>query len=516
MALTEALALRDLRRRFGATVALDGASLVVRTGSVHGLIGQNGAGKSTIVNILAGLLSADAGTVVIGGTLVEAATPRRMERLGVHIIHQEPMLPPGFTVAEALFLGNEPRFGPFVRGRAMHRAAAEAIRSRFDLALRPDAPVDELGAAERQIVQITRSLLADARVVVFDEPTAALVRAEADRLFTIIRRLRGTGTAVIYVSHYLEEVRTLADTVTVLRNGRDVATVNPATTDIAAMTTLMVGRNDGALSAPRSRAPGPVAFAGDRLARDGFFSDISFELRRGEVLGLTGLVGSGAKALLETLFGLARPDRGTIVVDGAPVTIATPADAVRRGIGLVPEDRRRQGVAIAASVAENVTLPGLFRLLRHGIIDRQAECEAADGLIDRLAIRTANRHAPVRALSGGNQQKVALAKWLGAGAAVLLLDEPTVAVDVGAKAEIYRILVGLVADGAAVLLLSTDLAELCHLADRILVMHRGRIVRELVSAEATPDILLAIASGALPPADRGGVTADNRTDAHDR
>ncbi len=496
--MSEALAIRDLHRRFAATRALDGANLRIAAGTVHGLIGQNGAGKSTIVNILGGLLEADAGTVVVGGESVETVTPRRMERLGIHIIHQEPMLVPGFTVAEALFFGAEPHFGPFLRFRAMRRAAEDAIASRFGLVLRGDAPVDALGAAERQVVQISRSLLAHPRVLVFDEPTASLVRSEADRLFAIIRRLRQAGAAVLYVSHYLEEVRDLCDAVTVLRNGRDVATVDPAHTSVAAMASLMIDREAGELFPARARVPGPVVLEGSGLGRNGVFDDVSFTLRRGEILGLTGLVGSGAKELLAALFGLERPDRGTVRLAGATVSIREPAEAIELGIGFVPEDRRRQGIAPDASITENATLASLKRFGRAGLIDRGRERQATDFLINRLGIQAPNRDAAVRTLSGGNQQKVSLSKWLGVGARVYLLDEPTVAVDIGAKAEIYRLLAELVAEGAAVLLLSTDLAELCGLADRVLVMHRGRITAEFDAQDATPDGLLAASSGAGP------------------
>ena len=492
---TDALAMHGLVKTFGATRALDQASLVVRPGSVHGLIGQNGAGKSTIVNILNGLVIPEAGTIAVDGIPV-AAAPRAIERLGVHIIHQEPLLVPGFTVAEALFLGHEPGSGPLVSWRAMRRQAEEAIASRFGLELRGDEPVDGLGAAERQIVQITRSLLKRPRVLVFDEPTASLVRSEANRLFAIIRRLREEGTAIVYVSHYLEEVRDLCDTVTVLRNGRNVATVDPRHATVAEMASLMIDRDIGDMFPERTGALGAPVLELRSLGQAGAFADISFALRKGEILGLTGLVGSGAKNLLNCLFGLDFADRGTVLLRGREVTLRSPGDAVRHGIGLVPEDRRRQGVALDASVAENTTLASLKGLVRRVLIDRRLQRDAVDRLIRRLAIRTPGQDAPVRALSGGNQQKVALAKWLGAGATLFLLDEPTVAVDVAAKVEIYRLLAELAAGGAAVLLLSTDLAELRGLADRVLVMHRGRIVRELSGRDASADELLAAASGA--------------------
>ncbi len=488
--------MRGLVKIFGATRALDGADLVVARGSVHGLIGQNGAGKSTIVNILNGLLTPDAGSISIDGEPVVRASPRAIERLGVTIIHQEPLLVPGSTVAEALFLGDEPRrLGPLVSWRAMRQRAEAAIASRFGLRLRGDEPVDSLGAAERQIVQITRALLRRPRVLVFDEPTASLVRSEADRLFAIIRQLRDEGTAVVYVSHYLEEVRDLCDTVTVLRNGRNVGTLDARRSTVATMASLMVDRDIGEMFPVRTAALGAEVLEVRGLSKNGAFTDISFTLHGGEILGLTGLIGSGAKELVACLFGLSAADNGGILLRGRPVTLGTPGDAVRHGIGLVPEDRRRQGVALEASVAENMMLASLGRLVRRFLIDRRLQRREVDRLIRRLAIKAPGQDSPVRALSGGNQQKVALAKWLGAGATVFLLDEPTVAVDVAAKVEIYRLLVELAAGGAAVLLLSTDLAELQGLADRVLVMHRGRLVRDLPRSEANADALLSAASG---------------------
>ncbi len=493
----EALAMHGLVKTFGATRALDGASLVVRRGSVHGLIGQNGAGKSTIVNILNGLVLPDAGTIAVDGIPVAAPSPRAIERLGVHIIHQEPLLVPGFTVAEALFLGDEPRRGPLVSWRTMRARAEEAIRTRFGLSVRGDQPVDDLGAAERQIVQITRSLLKQPRVLVFDEPTASLVRPEAARLFAIIRQLCREGCAIVYVSHYLEEVRDLCDVVTVLRNGCDVATVDPRQRTIADLASLMVDRDLGDMFPVRTARPGgaPVLEL-QSFGRTDAFAGVSFSLCAGEILGLTGLVGSGAKELLNCLFGLDAADGGAMLLRGRPVRLRSPGDAVRHGIGLVPEDRRRQGVALDASVAENATLASLGRLVRRCLIDRNLQREAVGGLVVRLGIKAPGQNSPVRALSGGNQQKVALAKWLGAGASLFLLDEPTIAVDVAAKVEIYRLLAELVAEGAAVLLLSSDLPELRGLCDRILVMHRGRIVRELAGSEASAHELLSAASGA--------------------
>jgi ribose transport system ATP-binding protein len=492
----EALALRDLVKTFGATRALDGANLVVDRGTIHGLIGQNGAGKSTIIKILNGLYRADAGTIAIGGQIPPSISPRVIEQFGVHIIHQEALLPPSFTVAEALFLGAEPSHGPIIAGRRMRRRAEEAVGAFFDLTLPRGALIGELSAAQRQIVQITRALLNKPRVLVFDEPTASLVRREANRLFGLIRRLRDEGTSVVYISHYLEEVRDLCERVTVLRNGRDVATVDPRATPMADIVSLMINRDIEEMFPKQAVPQGKPALALRGLGRAGVFADIDLTLHEGEILGLTGLVGSGAKEVLQTVFGLTRADQGEIEIHGQSAAVPSPARAIARRLGLVPEDRRGQGVALDISLRENATLASLQDLTRFGFIDTGRERRQVDGLIARLGIKTPGPEARVRDLSGGNQQKVVLAKWLSAQSDIYILDEPTVAIDVAAKVEIYRLLGDLAKRGAAILILSSDLLELQGICDRILVMYRGRIVRQFGAHETTPEAILAAAAGA--------------------
>lgn len=493
-----AVELREIVKAFGGVQALAGATLTVDHASVCGLVGQNGAGKSTLIKILAGLYAPDAGEILIGGQVVDRLTPQKAERLGIHFIHQDRLLPPSFTVGEALFLGREPRlraFPPVIDRRAMRRQAAGMLRDYFGLALPAGVLISELTAAQKQIVQITRALLHNPSTLVFDEPTAALVTREAEILFALIRRLRSEGITIVYISHYLAEIENLCDSVTVLRNGKDVAVVDPRTTPANAIASLMVARNIKDLFPKRRVEVGEPILTVERLSAPGKFSNLSFSVRSGEIVGLTGLIGSGAKDVVRALFGLEKAT-GEIRINGALASIRSPKAAVDGGLAFVPEDRRSNGVGLHLSVLENATLSSLARFSRRGLMRRSAENAAVDRLVDQLSIRAASRSALVGTLSGGNQQKVALAKWLSRQSRLYILDEPTIGVDVGSKIEIYGLIGDLVERGAGVLILSNDLAELLGLADRILVMYRGEISREFDAASATAEEVLAQATGA--------------------
>jgi ribose transport system ATP-binding protein len=489
-----ALALRNICKAFGGVHALDNASLVVERGSVHGLIGQNGAGKSTLIKILAGIQPTDSGAIEIFGAPQFALTPRKVEALGVHFIHQDRLLAPSLTVAEALLLGDEPRWPctPFLNRRELNAVARDALKRAFDIDLAVDDLVRNLSNAEQQIVQITRALRNQPKVLVFDEPTTALVWREADFLFEAIRRLRREGLTVLYISHYLNEIRDLCDSVTVLRNGRDVARVDARATPTSRLVSLMIDRNVDTLFPSRERRLGAVALETKDLTLPGEFRDVTLSLRKGEILGVTGLVGSGAKGLARALFGLAVPTSGTWERNGETVSPKNPMGAIARGVGLVPEDRRRHGVALDLSVKENASLASLDRLGRFGFLDFRAEAAGVNDLIERLSILTPSAGSPVRALSGGNQQKVALAKWLLNGAEVIILDEPTVGVDVAAKADIYREIAKLAAGGAAIVLVSSDLMEIQGLADRVLVFFRGEVVADVETTGLDSDRLLTL------------------------
>ena len=498
-----ALALHNVVKHFDGVPALCGASLEVSRGSVHGLIGQNGAGKSTLIKILAGIHAADSGTIVIDGIAQPHDASTHGHSPGIGFIHQERLLPPTFTVAEALWLGDERSIGPRTAGpfrlldvRRMRRDAREALHAHFGVDLPPNRLIGDLSVAEQQIVQITRELIREPRILVFDEPTAALVNREVELLLQTIGRLRERGLTILYVSHYLNEIAAICDRVTVLRDGKDVAHLDARGTPTETLVTEMIGAQQDTGSLASTRTPGDVVLSTRNLSAQGRFEDVSIDLRRGEIIGITGLLGSGGKQVVRSLFGLERGVQGTVEIDGNAVRLRRPQDAVRQRIAFVPEDRRAHGVAPALSVRENTTLASLAHFSRFGLLAQRRETRTVQQLIEELAVRAPGTEAPVRHLSGGNQQKVALAKWLSRASSVYLLDEPTVGVDIGAKAEIYRLLDRLAREGAGVLLFSSDLIELLRITDRVLVMARGRIVRELVSRETDSQDVLAWATGA--------------------
>ncbi|HVJ40209.1 MAG TPA: sugar ABC transporter ATP-binding protein [Dongiaceae bacterium] len=497
-----ALSLQALYKDFGGTRALDGASLEVAKGSIHGLVGQNGAGKSTLIKILAGLHRPDGGAIAVDGAFQDHLTPHRAENLGIHFIHQERLLVPSFSVGEALFVGQESLAGStrLLNRRKLQAKATSILRERFDLALPADALIGDLTVAQQQIVQVTRALLANPSILVFDEPTAALVKREVDVLLETIRRLRQQGLTIVYISHYLSEIEAICDRVTVLRNGKDVATVDPQATSASEIAALMIARDVTELFPKQAVQSAEPILQISGLGRPPAFADVSFTVRRGEIVGLTGLLGSGAKELLRSLFGLEKPSQGSIEIDGAARSIGTPRAAMENGIAFVPEDRRGQRIAAELSVRENISLASLRLFSRFNLVQRKRERAHCDRLIERLGIRTAGGEAPVKSLSGGNQQKVALAKWLSRQSRLYILDEPTIGVDIGAKADIYRLLGELAAGGAGILILSTDLIELTGICDRVLVMFRGRLIGDFSTATASGDAIFDAATGA---AERG-------------
>jgi rhamnose transport system ATP-binding protein len=490
------LQLTNVSKAFAGVQALRGVSFDLRAGEVHALIGENGAGKSTLIKIITGAHRADEGTLEVNGQRVEDNDPVRSRALGIAAIYQQPALFPDLTVAENVALGVEPA-GAFRTVRwGERRRHARQLLDRIGARIDPDAEVRGLTMPEQQLVEIARALGADARVLIMDEPTASLSEREVENLFRVIRELRGHGVGIIYISHRLEELPQVADRVTALRDGALVGTHPMAEVNRAFLIRMMVGRELSAVFPKTSVVPGDVVLEVRRLGcRAGGVRDVSLSVRAGEILGLAGLVGAGRTELACVLFGVTPADEGEILLRGRPVVIDEPGRAVELGIAYVPEDRRRHGVILEMPVAANTTLAVLRKIAHGGWIDFRREREVAARFVQRLAIKTASLETPVGNLSGGNQQKVALARWLAAEPAVLILDEPTQGIDVGAKAEIHRLMSELAGQGLAILMISSELPEVLGMSDRIVVMHAGRVMGTLDRAEATQEKVLSLALG---------------------
>jgi rhamnose transport system ATP-binding protein len=486
----------DVAKAYAGVQALRSASLALRAGEVHALVGENGAGKSTLIKILTGAVQPDAGEFLLNGEPLPRLTPRSAKALGIAAIYQQPALFPELTVAENIALGVE-RTGRWGRvdWRARHRRAAELLE-RVGARIDPERDAGELSMPQQQLVEIARALGADARVLILDEPTASLSKEDTDNLFRVVRELRASGVGMIYISHRLEELPVIADRVTVLRDGTTIATREMSQVNREQLIQMMVGRELSAVFPKRAVPLGETVLELRRLgSRAAGVSDLNLTVRAGEIVGLSGLVGAGRSELARTVFGLTPADEGEILVRGKGARITCPADAIANGIAYVPEDRRRHGVVLEMPVSENVTLAALGNLSRFGAFDFRRERELASDYTQRLGVKTPSIRALVSTLSGGNQQKVALSRWLVTKPAVLILDEPTQGIDVGAKSEIHELMMELAEQGVAILMISSELPEILGMSDRIAVMHGGTIVSVLDRAEATPERVLARALG---------------------
>ncbi len=489
------LRLDDISKSFPGVRALSGVHLDLYAGEVHALMGENGAGKSTLIKILCGVQPPDAGAIIIEGRPVSIGSPTAAHHLGISPVHQELHLEPHLSVAENIYLGRQPtnRLGLIDR-RKMH-TDARRILDELGVSLDSSAIVGALSIAERQVVAIARAVSTNARIMIFDEPTSSLTRRESELLIQMIRRLKNQGVGVIYVSHRMEEIFDLCDRVTVFRDGRYVATRNVADTSMGELVHMIVGRHIEA-SAPRaSTRHGPVVLDVRALCKKGLLKDISFSLRRGEIVGLSGLVGAGRTELARVLFGDITPDSGEILIDGVAVNGRSPRDAIASGIGLVPEDRKEQGLVLDLSVMSNIGMPVLAGLGRFGVVNGRRERELANRYVRDLKIRTPSVDQKVKYLSGGNQQRVVISKWLSAQPKILIVDEPTRGVDIGAKSELHALLRELASAGMAILMISSDMPEVLAVSDRILVMHEGRVAGELPASEATQEAIMNYAMG---------------------
>jgi len=487
------LELRDINKSFPNVQALADVSLDIRPGEILAFLGENGAGKSTLLKILNGDYHPDSGTMTIDGVPLHFANPREARAAGFRVIYQEPEIIPGVDVAENIFAGQLPKRGPFIdRGRLNKLAADELLRYGFERALPPDRMGDELSTAQRQLVEIMRAVTSPMRILALDEPTSSLTDEDVERLFTLVRRLRDDGVAIIYVSHRLREILRLADRVAILRDGRLVAVRQSSDLTEREIMRLMVGRELGELFTRHRAASDRVVLRGTAI-NSAWHRDISFEIRAGEIVGFAGLVGAGRTELAKVVFGELPRTSGTIEVDGKVASIAAPGDAIRLGIGFAPEDRKREGLILIRSVLENASLAILRRLTRFHFVQQRLERRVAMEYVTRLNVRTPSIDQEVGKLSGGNQQKVVLARWLAARPRVLILDEPTRGIDVGAKAEIYRLVDQLANDGLGIMLISSELSEILGLSDRIYVMQSGRITGELPGPGTTEEQVLNLA-----------------------
>ncbi len=486
--------LRGISKRFGATQALDDVSFDLAAGEVHALVGENGAGKSTLVKILAGVHQPDSGSMRLDGNLITLDGPADARTKGIAVVHQEPRLFPDLSVAENVFLGHAPRgrFGSIDWARM--RRATEMVFAELGVRLDPSGPVRGLSIADQQLIEIAKSLSLESRVLVLDEPTASLSLHEVERLFTIVRGLRDRGVAVLFVSHRLDEVFKLCDRATVLRDGMHVVTAPTAELTTADLIRHMVGRAVSLF--PKADATvGDVLLHVDGLSRGTTFRDVSFTVRAGEIVGFAGLVGAGRSEVARVLFGVDRSDAGRVRLEGADVAFRSPSEALHAGMAYLPEDRHQDGLILDFSIASNVSLPILRRLFPRLLTRASVERGLAQGYADQLRVRMTGVDQLASSLSGGNQQKVVLAKWLATKPRVLILDEPTRGIDIGAKVEVHRIISDLATSGLGIVMISSDLPEVLAMSDRILVFHEGRITAEIARADADEERVMVAATG---------------------
>jgi len=490
---------RGVAKRYGATHALRGVDFSAAVGEVHAIVGENGAGKSTLVKVLTGAVQADAGQVLLEGLPTLIANPLAGQRLGIRVVHQHVSLVPNLTVSENMLLGGMPtrRLAWYVDWREAHSRAEGILHDLGFDGIDVRQAVSRLSLARRKLVEIAKACAVRPRILIMDEPSATLSNEERARLFDLVRRLKAQATAIVYISHDLDEVLGLADRITVLRDGAPVGTVRAADTDKARLVEMMVGRVVSDIFPRRTSAPGAEALRLDSLSAGDRFQEVSFSVARGEIVGLYGLIGSGRTEVARCIFGADRPTAGEIRIGGLPLRPRSPRDAMKAGIAMLTEDRSRDGLVLFLSTCDNLTLANFERMSRLGILSRRRQRALIKSKVAELDVRPRDIDRPVRALSGGNQQKVVLAKWLLARASVLILDEPTWGVDVAAKQDIYQVVSRVAAEGVAVLLISSELPEVLGLSDRILVMRKGRLVGELPRGEATEQSLVARATGTM-------------------
>ncbi|MBD3859190.1 sugar ABC transporter ATP-binding protein [Bacillus sp. 28A-2] len=487
--------MHNIHKAFGKNTVLSGVSFDLVTGEVHALMGENGAGKSTLMNLLTGLYSLDQGTIQIDGKETAFKNPKEAEQHGIAFIHQELNIWPDMTVLENLFIGKEIYTKLGLLDTKKMKALAQTQLNRLSVNLSLDQEAGSCSVGQKQMIEIAKALMTDAKVIIMDEPTAALTDREIEKLFQVIESLKKEGVSIVYISHRMEEIFAICDRITIMRDGKTVDTTAIPETNFNEVVKKMVGRELTDRYPKRSPSTGDIVLEVKQATRKGQFQDISFSVKAGEIVGVAGLMGAGRTEMMRALFGLDPLDQGEIWVHGKKAVIKKPSDAVKLGIGFITEDRKDEGLMLDASIRENIGLPNLDSFSPKGLIDKKNEQDFVDLLIKRLSIKTASSEISARSLSGGNQQKVVIAKWIGIQPKVLILDEPTRGVDVGAKREIYQLMNELTDRGVAILMVSSELPEVLGMSDRVLVIHEGTISGELDQTEATQERIMTLATG---------------------
>lgn len=484
-------------KAFSGNKVLHGVNLTVNKGEVHALMGENGAGKSTLIKVLCGVHDKDAGEVKIENESVAFKTPKEAEARGINIIHQELNIIPHLTVSQNMFLGKELTYGKtgVLNKRAMRKATRESLLELGVDSINPDEFAGNLSVGQQQMIEIARALATQSELIVMDEPTAALTDREIESLFEVIYSLRDRGVSIIYVSHRMEEIFKICDRITVLRDGEYVGTEKIKETTFDEIVRMMVGRELGERFPTRHAEIGEIVFQVENLQLPGVFDDVSFHVKAGEILGVAGLMGAGRTEVMETIFGYRKKSKGKVTIHGKTVNIKHPLDAVNHGIGFITEDRKDKGLVIDASIRDNVALTNLKTISSGGVVVPSKEKSLVNDLVKRLHVRMAGTNQAVKSLSGGNQQKVVIAKWIGIEPKVLLLDEPTRGVDIGAKKEIYSIMNELSENGVAIVMISSELPEVLGISDRIMVLHEGKVTRKLMREEADQEKIMLAATG---------------------
>ena len=486
--------MKDIYKSFGKNDVLKGVDFTLNDGEIHALVGENGAGKSTLMNILSGVLSKDKGEILIDGKEVDISDTNVAKKYGISFIHQELSDWPELTVMDNIFMNNEIKNGIFLDKAKMRKKCIELLE-RFDLDINPKTKVSELSVGQRQMMEIAKANLNKVNVLILDEPTSALTNNEIDKLFKLIKRLRDKNVSMIYISHRMEEIFSLTNKITVMRDGKSVSVMDTNKTDEREVVSYMVGRDIGDFYPEMDAEISDVKIELKNFNREGFFKDINIKAKKGEVLGISGLMGAGRTEIMRSVFGLDPKDSGEVFIDGKKIEIKNPADAIKNKIGFVTENRQEEGLILDESIRENISLLNFDKFSKNSFIDKAKEKNLSDNLVDSFKVKTQSSESKISDLSGGNQQKVVFAKWYAIGPEILILDEPTKGVDVGAKREIYDLIKDLTNNGVSIILISSDLPELISLSNRIYVIHEGKVQGELLKKDASQEKIMTLATG---------------------